>query len=198
MSIPVNGVLAKPILDMCYQETGKPEYMIMIMQRSTGRPEGSLTTQVVWLPLALSPLVEGRMWARRFAAASVRWLLISWIIAWSMLITQPCCFAGAASLPAGSGQSVPHEAKWGHAHQSPKGDSDHDHCDEVASGALTTVATDSTAGVGSEVPPLSPSSTAYIIPAAGKLQLASFPVAHSSVSAPLRRTVYLATARLRI
>lgn len=136
------------------------------------------------------------MWARRFATASARWLLVSWVIAWSMLITQPCCYADAVSLPAERDQLVPHEAEWRHAHQFPKDDTDHNDCDDVVNRALTTVATDSTSGVGAELPPLPLSSPAYIMPAPGKLRFVAFPV--SSTAPPLRRIVYLATARLRI
>lgn len=138
------------------------------------------------------------MWARRFARASARWLLTGWVIAWSMLVTQPCCYAGVISLPAGHGQSAPHEAEWGHAHQSPKDDTEHDGCDEVVSGALTAVATDSTSGVGADAPMLPLSSPAHVMPVPGKARSVSFPVPHSSTPPPLRRALYLETARLRI
>lgn len=134
------------------------------------------------------------MWARRFPAASARWFLASWVVAWSMLITQPCCYADAAHLIAERGQ----QTEWGHAHPSPKHNTDQDHCDEVVSGALTAVATNSTSAFGTELPPLPLSPPAFLLPASGKLQLISLPVPRNATPPPRRQALYLATARLRI
>lgn len=136
------------------------------------------------------------MRASHFRTASVRWLLLGWVIAWSMLITQPCCYAGAAPPPGEHARYVPYGAEWCHTHALPKNDTDHDHCDDVISGALTTVATDSTSAFAFELPP--PLATPSVMATAITGHVLSFALPRNAASFPPRRAVYLATARLRI
>lgn len=138
------------------------------------------------------------MWTRRFAKASVRWLLAGWVIAWSMLVTEPCCYAGAACLPTGHGRFVSSGAEWSHANQSPGDHTEHDGCDEVASGALALAASDPTPGTGATASSLLPlPSPAYVAPAQGERRTAALPVPYNATPPPVP-LVYLATARLRI
>lgn len=132
----------------------------------------------------------------RFAKVSVRWLLAGWIVAWSMLITEPCCYANGTSLPAGHTRSVLHEGEWDDSRQSPRNHTEHDGCDGVVSGALSTVASDSTPGIGTEGSLLL-ASPAYVAPVWREHQTVSLPVPQNSTPPPLP-LVYLATARLRI
>ncbi|MGA7180129.1 MAG: hypothetical protein WBX11_11135 [Thiobacillaceae bacterium] len=129
---------------------------------------------------------------RRYARSSVPWLLVSWLVAWSMLLAQPCCYAVAATTP-----EPPSHAHWVAGPDRHAGQPDHDGCDYVARNALTTLAIDSTAHHGVDLQAAALPCLIISVPAA-EVTAGTFKIDLHSQSPPAPRDLYLTTQRLRI